>query len=419
MTRHADRRQGFFHRLGRMPAWACALGLSLGLGTASLLSSCGGGGSGVDSGGTGGPAYASGAIGPVSGFGSIIVAGTRYDETQARITDDDGAALGADALRLGVMTRIEGGAIDTSSGVARARADTIRISEQLVGPVSSVDAAACAVVVLGQRVAVTSATAVDASVPTGSAACRLSAVRTGAVLGVYGTWDTALSRLVATRVDQRGAVTRYVLQAPVDSIDTAARLLRLGGQTVSLAELSTLPADVVVGQPLRVKLRTTQQAGQWVATSTPAAAVSLPSVARMELQGRITQFTSATRFSVDGVAVDGSMASFPQGTAGLKVGARVEVEGRPSGATLVATVVKFEAEDEPGDAVVEIEGLITAVDRSAQTFVVRGTVISYAGSPVYEGGTSASLALQRKVSVKGHLSANGLQVIADSIHIED
>jgi hypothetical protein len=176
---------------------------------------------------------------------------------------------------------------------------------------------------------------------------------------------------------------------------------------------------VVVGQPTRVKLRTAQLAGQWVATATPAAAVSLPAVARMELQGRITQFTSAARFSVDGVAVDASAASFPQGTAGLALGAKVEIEGRSSATGLVAAVVKVEAEDEQADAVVEIEGQITAVDRTAQTFVVRGTVISYAGSPAYEGGTSATLAPQRKVSVKGHLSASGLQVIADSIHIED
>lgn len=415
MARHAD--HGGWR--GALRRGGLAFVSALCLGALSVLGSCGGGGSGVDSGGTGGPVFASGAVGPVSGFGSIIVAGTHYDETQASITDDDGQALGADALRLGVMTRIEGGAVDTSTGTPRARADTIRVSEQLVGPVSSVDATACAVVVLGQRVAVTPATAVDASVPAGSLSCRLSAVRVGALLGVYGTWDSALSRLVATRVDQRSAVTRYVLQAPVDSFDAAARVLRLGGQTVSLAELATLPTDLVVGQPARVKLRTAQQAGQWVATATPAAAVSLPSVARMELQGRITQFSSASRFSVDGVAVDASAASFPQGTAGLALGARVEIEGRPSGASLVATLVKVEAEDEQADAVVEIEGQITAIDRAAQTFVVRGTVIGYADSPSYEGGTAATLALQRKVSVKGHLSDDGLRVIADSIHIED
>lgn len=414
MFRVRDHR-GLLHRAAR--PWMTS-GLVLCLGALSVLSSCGGG-SGVDSGGTGGPVFASGAVGPVTGFGSVIVAGVHYDETQARITDDDGQPLGVDALRLGVMTRIEGGAVDASSGTPRARADAIRISEQLIGPVTAVDTATCAVVVLGQRVVVTTATAVDASVPAGSSSCRLDAVRTGAVLGVYGTWDLALSRVVATRVDQRNGVTRYVLQAPVDSVDTANRVLKLGGQAVSLAELAAVPADLVVGQPTRVKLRTTQQAGQWVALAQPAAAVSLPSVAHMELEGRVSQIASATRFSVDGVLVDASAASFPNGRTGLALGAKVEIEGKPVGSVLVASVVQVDSESEAGDAVVELEGVISAIDRVSQTFVLRGTVVSFAGAPSYEGGDAATLAVQRKVAVKGHLSSDGMQVIADAIHIED
>lgn len=403
---------------GAMLRGALSLASGLCLGVLAVLTSCGGG-SGVDSGGTGGPAILSAAVGPISGFGSVVVAGVHYDERGASLTDDDDQPLAGDRLQLGVTAQIEGGRITDLAGVPSAQAIRIRLVEQLVGPVSQVDLAGCAVTVLGQRVVATAATVLDTSVPAATGSCRLGGVRAGMVLGVYGSRDAALGRVVATRLDQRPGATRYLLRAPVEVHDAAARLLTLGGQRVSLAALPSPLPSFVVGEQARLYLRTVQDNGLWVAVAARSADTTLPAVERMEVQGRITQFTSATRFSVDGVAVDGSAATFPQGTAGLKLGAKVEVEGRPSGTSLVATVVKVEAEDGEADAVVEIEGQISAIDRAAQTFVVRGTVISYAGSPAYEGGTSATLALQRQVSVKGHLSANGQQVIADSIHIED
>ena len=52
---------------------------------AAILGGCGGG---VDSGGTGGAAtYANG---PITGSGSIIVNGVRFDDSAAAISDDSG-----------------------------------------------------------------------------------------------------------------------------------------------------------------------------------------------------------------------------------------------------------------------------------------------------------------------------------------
>ncbi|MDH4062195.1 MAG: hypothetical protein OEU94_15415, partial [Aquincola sp.] len=61
------------------------------------LAACGGG---VETGGTG----ATGAFieGPITGFGSIIVEGVRFDESAARIEDADGGGIVRDALRLGM-----------------------------------------------------------------------------------------------------------------------------------------------------------------------------------------------------------------------------------------------------------------------------------------------------------------------------
>ena len=55
------------------------------------------------------------AVGPISGFGSIVVAGVHYyyDETIVSIVDGDGQVLTAAALTLGSMTRIDASEVTT------------------------------------------------------------------------------------------------------------------------------------------------------------------------------------------------------------------------------------------------------------------------------------------------------------------
>ena len=67
---------------------------------AGVLAGCGGGGEGgVGTGGTG--TYA---LGTITGFGSIIVNGVRFDDSAASVLDDDDATRSRDELKLG-MTR--------------------------------------------------------------------------------------------------------------------------------------------------------------------------------------------------------------------------------------------------------------------------------------------------------------------------
>ncbi len=122
----------------------------------ALLHGCGGSG-GVDSGGTGGtlPTLAQG---PISGFGSIVVAGVHYDESRAELLDADGAPVPASALALGAVVRIDASAVTTSGTRADAVARTVRTQEAVIGPVEAVDAAAGTLRVLGQAVAVNGGT---------------------------------------------------------------------------------------------------------------------------------------------------------------------------------------------------------------------------------------------------------------------
>jgi hypothetical protein len=70
---------------------------------AAALAACGGGGdsTAAPTGTTSTPSSVY-AAGPITGFGSVIVNGVRFDDSAATITDDDGRTLAESELHLGM-----------------------------------------------------------------------------------------------------------------------------------------------------------------------------------------------------------------------------------------------------------------------------------------------------------------------------
>ena len=124
-------------------AWLrCALAALL-----LALSACGGG---VETGGTGAGAYVQG---PISGFGSVIVGGVRFDDNCNCVQDAEGAAFAREQLRLGMVVEVESGPIrDDGSGGRAATATRVRLGSALLGPVSASELAGTRLTVLGQAV---------------------------------------------------------------------------------------------------------------------------------------------------------------------------------------------------------------------------------------------------------------------------
>jgi Domain of unknown function (DUF5666) len=137
-----------------------------------------------------------------------------------------------------------------------------------------------------------------------------------------------------------------------------------------------------------------------------------------EIEGIVTDFTSASSFSVDGQPVDASMAKFPEGTTDLKKGARVEVEGDMVNGVLVATKVEVESESDIEAQGFEVRGAIDSIDTMNSTFVVHGVTVSFAGSVTFVGGTAVDLGIGAKVEVQGSLAADGTTLIATKITFE-
>ena len=140
---------------------------------------------------------------------------------------------------------------------------------------------------------------------------------------------------------------------------------------------------------------------------------------KVEIEGLIDAFTSVSQFSINGVPVDARNARFPKGSGPLALGARVEVKGSIVGGTLVATQVKVE-EDDDEDNKIELHGVISSVNTSTKTFVLRGLTVSYAGNVKFEHGTESKLVNGAKVEVKGRPIPGGSSTVqALKIEFED
>ncbi|MGH8848650.1 MAG: DUF5666 domain-containing protein, partial [Polaromonas sp.] len=165
------------------------------LGGAMALAGCGGGGSGgvatVGGGGTG-----SFSVGPITGFGSIIVNGIRFDDSAASILDDDGADMRG-KLKLGMLATVKGSPVSGTSATATSVVVGSELKGRIEGTLNSVQKT---FVVLGQTVQVTGSTVFDESLPKG-----FGSLATDTIVEVHGILDPAANTLQATFIEKENA----------------------------------------------------------------------------------------------------------------------------------------------------------------------------------------------------------------------
>jgi Domain of unknown function (DUF5666) len=382
------------------------------------LAACGGGGGGSgsdDSGNTGGTTPAvSYTAGTISGFGSIIVNGVRFDDSAASILDDKGGRLSRDDLHLGAQVEIEGGSIDRASG--RATALTIRIGSELKGRVTAVDIGAQSLSMLGQTVLVTSTTVFDDSLGGG-----LSAISVGQLIEVHARYDAAQGAYVASRIEREDGSSEFKLRGMVSALDSNAKTFRIGSAVINYAAVTSVPASLADGAWIRVRVQPAQVDGQWVATSLEDGRHrSGDDRSESEVKGFITAWTSATQFSVDGMPVNASGAEFKDGRSAIVLGAFVEVEGAVRDGVLVAREVKLEDHDDDNRGEdFELHGAISDLDTVNRRFTLRGVTVDYSQVGEWRDLSESALANGLTLEVKGGLSLDGRTLQAWRISRED
>ena len=377
---------------------------------AILLTGCGGGGSSSSA----GPAKSSFTAGAITGFGSVIINGIRFKSSAASVANDDDEAQSETDLKLGMVAEVEAGEITSDSTGSHGDAKSIHFRSAIIGPVNAIDIPTRLLVVLGQTVDVSNTTVFGDSLPNGP-----NSISVGGVLEIYGMQDTKTGHYVATRIEAKTNVAFYKLRGVVANLDTTARTFMIGGETISFANLppDQIPADLANGLLVCVKLETTKVGGAWVAIKLKLAAHHVTDHNEIELKGLVTSFTSPTQFSVEGIPVNASNATFVGDSATIVLGTEVEVEGAASNGVIMATKVTIETEGQDEIDGFELHGAIESLKPEIKTFVLRGVTVSYGGS-AFKDGVESDLADGRNVEVKGNLSSDGTMIEAKIISFE-
>jgi hypothetical protein len=284
--------------------------------------------------------------------------------------------------------------------------------------VRSINAAAKTFNIFGQTVVVGLNTVFDASLPSGFD--TLVSLPLGQVMEVHGYLNPSTNTLQATLIERKTNPDRYKLSGTAVNLKNApTNTFQIGSETISFNGLSAadIAPSLANGVLVRVRLTIKPNADGSLQAARLRGNPAIPSDnERTEVEGLITSVSSPSataQFSIGAVQVDARSASFPNGTAGLAVGTRVEVTGALKAGTLVASVVKIELAESPKE--IRLKGAIDKLDVTAKTLEVRGVTFSYSNGTRYDNGGESKLAIGAGVDVRGQTVSNSSTVNATRI----
>ena len=348
------------------------------------LSACGGGGGGganVAAAPNGGISGSGQSVGPIDGFSSVIVNGTRFDSNAATITLDGVSGIESDLATGQVVTVV--GNFDNLE------ADTIDYRSDIKGPIESITIIDLAlgqatIGILGQTVRVVATTQFsDVS---------LELLAAGNLIEISGLRDAG-GTLVASFIERKAVLAEYKLvgsaanvMATTFTVETltvdyaTATLRNFPGGAITdgdLVEIKADPADFTAPSDLTADIveRVEGLAGD--------------SGDEFEVEGFISSFVNAANFKVAGLSVRTSAATtFVNGaSANLGNNVKVEVEGViANDGVLEADSVEFKT-----DGSVRIEGVLEAVNLASMTVRVLGVTVAIRPETELEDKSAANV----------------------------
>ena len=374
----------------KLNPWAC--GPIAALAVALTVVGCGGGGGG--SSGTVAPT-SSVYSGPITGFGSVIVNGVRFDTVGANSVDDDGNPVRLDELRLGMMVTVGGDADDATS---RGTATQLSLTHGTTGAITSIDTVAGTLVLLGQTVT-TNASTIYEGVAT------LVNLQVGDPIEVYGVLQSD-NTLLATLIEKKSGLLGVRLVGRMSALDTTAQTFVVGGLTVNYGSAAVTGA---LGNGKRVKVKAAPSA--LVGSVLTAASVKVNEGAAngenvaansyLKLKGIAETAPVNGLLKVSGTPVDVSAATFVGGSS-ITAGQVIKVKGIWDGSVLKATKVQVGADDNDRNELYGAVGSLTT-DGTTTTIVVHDVTVSVTADTVFEHGNIGLLAVGRYVEIKGHV----------------
>ncbi len=308
-----------------------------------IIAACGGGGGGsVAGGGIGGTGVTNGTI---TGFGSVIVNGQKFEVVNGRtqITIDDNPSGTQTQLQLGMIV-----AVQYTQESGQLVADKIDYRSDVKGP-ASVNAAASTLQVLNQTVLVDNQTCVqvtDDSNECVTGAAGLAALASGDSVEVCGNRDDQ-GQLRATRVRKK-ASSEIEIRGQMSSLNTSATTFSLNGLTVNYASAQAngkVTGTLANGATVEVKASAAPVGNVLTATEVKVESSGGGSTGTtVEIENLITRFASASDFDVGTQKVQATGSTvYENGTASnLATNLKVKVKGTlNSSNVLVADLVSF------------------------------------------------------------------------------
>jgi Domain of unknown function (DUF5666) len=358
-------------------------------------------------------------IGTITGFGSVIVNGIRFDDSGATITVNDLAAT-TDQLMIGMVVEVEGSAQacpNSDVGVCDGVASRIRFRNNLEGPITTINRLTNTLQVMGRDITVD-----DSTVYAGTTAADLDGLNVGDMVSVSGLPEQ--TRLRARLIQRTGSfqsgATPIMLHGVVAQVDMGLGTCKVDGVTVRFQGLpaSDLPAGGLAnGQYIQAQGKGFENGVMAADRIQLRERISYPDASTVELEGFVSNFVSVADFSVGGQRVDASSALFRNGVpTDLKDGIKVEVEGLMAGTLLVAKKVIFRQEVNA-----QIVAPIQSKDTARTALVQLGQTVlttpltqfldsSGAGGRAVPGLTYQDLAIADRVDVRAYRNSDGVLV---------
>lgn len=356
-------------------------------------------------------------VGAITGFGSIYVNGVHFDVEQAQFYRDGEMSTGQDNFSIGELVTVTGSiSEDGTEGVAQ----SVEFETQVRGAITAITSDT-SLTVIGQRIVMD-----DLTVLHGVEA--ISDLVAGDLLEISGTRDTdfviqaSSIRLLSDTVDTQP----LRVHGRISNLSTSNQSFSLETLTVDYSQAS-LP-DTALADGLVVEVETTQQV---VDDMMVASQISLrnqdyshfPTDSRVKLEGLVTTFTSSQRFQVGSQWVVTDTETYFKGleATDIALNSRLEVFGRVNAeGELFASLVKRSRNDYGHDGQ-RLEGRIEAIDLTARSLRVAGSILWLDNSSMLLNGcgddgrrqalTLEDLALEDNVTIEAYADAQGVLTV--------
>lgn len=338
-------------------------------------------------------------VGPISGFGSVIVNGMRFDTVGAAMSDDDGNFVRLQDLALGMTVSVDG---TTDEVTARGAAKSLALLRGNTGTITAIDAVNQTFTLLGMTVQAAPTTAYKD-------VTAFASLAVGDVVEVYGVVQSD-NTVMATLIDKEDAGYTHRLVGRVSGLNTAAKTFQVGALRVNYgtATLSGVLADGIL-----VKVRAAQA---------PAGGVMTASAVKADESGGYGKTVAASSYlkikgvaevapvngilTLSGTQVDVSQAVYKD-TSTIRAGDFLEIRGTWDGRVLLASKVELENDDRDNDGYKDRNELYGAVSTiTAQGHLLINGVTVDVSAAYFDKGSRSQLAVGVPLEVKGVVQGN-------------